>query len=81
MTIGSDAPQLEEYGARDLCGYLRKLYGVCTAPSEKVAADAEVAILIGSTKTNPNVAKALGSDTWPEVSDQRYDDQRNRIIR
>ena len=61
---------MEQYAGRELCGYLQKLYGIRTAPTEEAAVDSEVAILIGSPKTNPEVAKALGAAGWPEVTDQ-----------
>ena len=70
VTVGPKAPELEQYAGRELCGYLQKLYGIHTAPVEKAAADADVAILVGSPKSNPNVAEALGPADWPEVTDQ-----------
>ncbi|MEA1951409.1 MAG: hypothetical protein U9N87_08495, partial [Planctomycetota bacterium] len=85
VTVGPEAPELEQFAAHELCGYLQKLYGIRTSPVEndtvendtvenvtveKFQVDAGVAILIGSPKSNPNVAKALGAAGWPQVTDQ-----------
>jgi len=70
VQVGPQDSELEQYAARELCGYLQKLYGIHTAPTDEIAAEARIAILIGSPTTNPAVAEALGPDGWPEVTDQ-----------
>jgi hypothetical protein len=70
VVVGPKAPELEQFAGRELCGYLQKLYGIHAKPAESVASDADVAILIGSPETNPLVAQAVGSEGWPEVTDQ-----------
>ena len=37
---------------------------------EKVPSVANAVILVGSPTTNSAVAKALGSDAWPKLTDQ-----------
>ncbi|MEA1951603.1 MAG: hypothetical protein U9N87_09470, partial [Planctomycetota bacterium] len=80
VVVGPKAPELERHAGRELCGYLQKLYGIRTAPSENVAGEnatgenatdyADVAILIGSPETNPAVKKHLPHGAWPQLSDQ-----------
>lgn len=70
VVVGSKVGKLERYAADELCGYLNKLYGIKTQPTTEVPDSAETMLLLGSPQTNPAVAKALGQDGWPKVSDQ-----------
>jgi len=70
IVIGAKAPELERYAANELCSYLEKLYDIHATPTEKIQDNAEAVILIGSPTTNAAVAKALGFDSWPKVTDQ-----------
>ena len=70
VVVGDTAPALERYAADELCDYLDKLYGIRSFPTEEVPDDADVVILVGSLGTNPVVKRALGSDDWPELTDQ-----------
>jgi len=70
VVIGEEAPELDRYAAVELCGYLEKLYGIRTTPSEKASEEAEVVILVGNPETNPAVAKAFGTEAWPKLTDQ-----------
>lgn len=70
VVVGRQAHQLEQYAADELCDYLRKLYGIQVRPTSEASPDAEVVLLIGSPKTNPAVAEAVGDDAWPVLSDQ-----------
>lgn len=67
---GPKAPNLEQYAAAELCGYLKKLYGIQTQPGEDKSTDADVVFLIGSPRSNPAVDKYLQPGAWPELSDQ-----------
>jgi hypothetical protein len=68
--VGAHAPEIERYAAKQLCGYLQKLYGIHAEPEVSLTALAEVNLLIGSPASDPAVARALGSGGWPKVSDQ-----------
>ncbi len=70
VVVGSKADKLERHAADELCGYLNKLYGIKTQPSTEVPESAETMLLLGSPQTNPAVAKALGRNGWPKISDQ-----------
>jgi len=70
VQVGPKAPNLEQYAAEELCGYLKKLYGIQTRPDEDNSADAEMVFLVGSPKSNPAVGKYLPPGAWPELSDQ-----------
>ena len=70
VVVGEAAPELDRYTAGELCGYLDKLYGIHAAPTEQVSASVDAVILVGTPETNPAVAKAIGSDAWPKVTDQ-----------
>ena len=68
VVVGQEAPELERHAARELCGYLEKLYGIHTAPVVKLTSPAEVTLLVGSPATNPEVVRALGNGGWPGVT-------------
>ncbi|GAG75907.1 unnamed protein product, partial [marine sediment metagenome] len=70
VVIDAKAPELEQYAAKELCSYLETLFGIRTSPAEKISADADTIILVGSPTTNAVVAKALGSEVWPKLTDQ-----------
>ena len=70
VVVGSRAEPLERYAANQLCEYLEKLYGIKTRPATELPVSAQVSLLVGSPRTNPHVAKALGEKGWPKVSDQ-----------
>jgi len=70
VVIGPRADAMEHFAADELCRYLEKLYRIKTRPTAARPESAEAAFLLGSSKTNPAVAKALGEKGWPKVSDQ-----------
>jgi hypothetical protein len=70
VVIGPSAGELERYGADELCRYLNKLFDIQVQPAVAPTSGAEFALLIGSPETNPAVARALGAEGWPKVSDQ-----------
>jgi hypothetical protein len=87
VVVGSKVDKLERYAADELCGYLNKLYGIKTQPRTEVPESAETMFLLGSPQTNPAVAKALGEDGWPKLSDQgivvkraQLDDQQAIVV-
>lgn len=70
IQIGPQANDLERYAADELAGYLRKLFRVDAKPATEPPAGADWILLVGTPQTNPAVAQALGSDGWPQVSEQ-----------
>ncbi|NOY42081.1 MAG: hypothetical protein GXP26_09625 [Planctomycetes bacterium] len=70
VVIGKEAPELDRHAATELCGYLEKLYGIRTTPSDKASKKAEMVILVGNPETNPAIAKAIGAEAWPKLTDQ-----------
>ena len=70
VLIGQDASDLERYAAQQLCYYLKEVYGVTSQPSLASHTEAHTSLIVGQPKTNPAVVRALGSTSWPEISDQ-----------
>ena len=70
VLINPKSPKLESYAAEELSRYLGKLFAVKATPAGELPQDADALLVVGSPKTNPSVAKALGADGWPKVSDQ-----------
>ena len=68
VVTGTDAPELERFAARELCGYLEKLFDLQVQPSTAIPARTRNVFLIGSPETNPLIAK----NSFPEVSDQGF---------
>ncbi|HYV27171.1 MAG TPA: hypothetical protein VFA77_06535, partial [Candidatus Eisenbacteria bacterium] len=66
VVAGPNAPELEQFAARELCTYLEKLFGIETTPSKVVPSLATDIFLIGNPETNPLVARK----DFPRVSDQ-----------
>ncbi len=70
VVVGENAGEMERHAASELCGYLEKLYRIHAQPVGKPISPVDVTLLIGSPATNQEVARALGKDGWPQVSDQ-----------
>ncbi|MBU4400528.1 MAG: hypothetical protein KKE86_14490, partial [Planctomycetes bacterium] len=70
VVVGPKSHALELYAAEQLCYYLEKLYGIQTRPVQEIPSGDSIVFLIGDPKTNPAVAKALGPEGWPSISDQ-----------
>ncbi len=66
VVIGQSTPQLEQFAARELCGYLEKLFGLKVAPVQQGSVSSRIAFLVGSPATN----SAIPTTAFPEVSDQ-----------
>lgn len=70
VVVAEESPQLERFAAKQLCGYLKKLYDIDVQPATAVDSSAQRVWLIGTPETNPLVATAIGEEAWPELSDQ-----------
>ena len=70
VVVGSAAPDLERFAARELCGYLAKLYGIQAWPERRPPSSAQFLFLIGNPGTNATVERAAQQEAFPEVSDQ-----------
>jgi len=79
VQIGPHPSDLESYAANELTGYLDKLFQIEVLPVSQRFAAADVILLVGTPATNPAIAQALGTETWPEVSDQGIVLKRARV--
>ena len=70
VLIGRGAPELERYAARQLCQYIEPLFGNYAHVDTDVPQTANAIFLVGTPKTNPLVAEALGRRGFPAVSEQ-----------
>ena len=70
VTIGPQASNLEQYAADQLCEYVTKLFGIAVRPTTSLAESADIGLLVGSPRSNPAVAAALGTAGWPQLSEQ-----------
>src|SRR5262249_12951172 len=66
VVTGRNAPQLEKYAARELCGYLSNLFGINVGPTNSLLPTATQVFLIGTPESNALIA----SNEFPAVSDQ-----------
>ncbi|MGI8964575.1 MAG: alpha-glucuronidase family glycosyl hydrolase [Limisphaerales bacterium] len=66
VVMGPNAPELEQFAARELCGYLEKLFGIQVKPTTTIPSAANEIFLIGNPETNPLIPKR----EFPTVSDQ-----------
>src|SRR5437762_2190767 len=69
VVVGASATELEVFAAKQLCGYLDKLYAIRTSPSTEVPPAAKIVLLVGGPETNPTARKVLGAKGWPKLSD------------
>lgn len=74
VLVGADADKLERFAADELCSYLERLFGIRTHPAtnltDNLTERVDAFLLVGSPNSNPAVAEALQSRSWPELSDQ-----------
>jgi hypothetical protein len=70
VQIGPEPDAVERFAADELAGYLSRLFRVVTKPTTRRPEPADVLLLVGTPDTNPAVAEALGTVSWPMVSDQ-----------
>ena len=87
IVVADDAPRLERFAADELAGYVKKIYNIEPDRPSDPAGYRGTLYLIGSGKTNPHVAKALGPGGWPDVTDQgivlkrvRYDGRPAMVV-
>ena len=66
VVTGGSAPQLEQFAARELCGYLEKLFGLKATPVRQWIESSRITFLVG----NPSTNSAIPRTAFPEVSDQ-----------
>ena len=72
IVVGSQAPELERYAARELRRYLSDLYGIQAVPLTTISPEADVNLILGSPGTNRSVSLLMGEQGWPQVSDQGF---------
>ncbi len=53
VVVGPSAPELEQFAASELCGYLEQLFDVRVRPVSEPSASTEAVLLLGSPETNP----------------------------
>ena len=70
VVVGSAAPELERFAARELCDYLAKLYRIQAYPARDLSTASQAVFLIGSPETNATVKQATSRKAFPKVSDQ-----------
>lgn len=46
VIVDAAASKLEQYAAKEFCGYLDKLYGIGTTPVETIPASADTVLLV-----------------------------------
>ena len=70
VVVGSGAPQLERFAARELRRYLYELYGTQARSQGSPDPAVDLNIPLGNPRTNPAILDTLGKAGWPQVSDQ-----------
>ncbi|MCH2114827.1 MAG: hypothetical protein MK171_07960 [Pirellulales bacterium] len=65
-----NAPVLEQLAAKELRDYLDKLFGIPVLATHDMHPSTGIGLLVGTPKTNPAVAEALGASGWPKLSAQ-----------
>jgi len=65
VVVGRSATELELYAAKELCRYLKTLFGIYCQPASDLPKGVEHLFLVGSRQTNP-----AGPEAFPELSDQ-----------
>jgi hypothetical protein len=70
VVIGPAAPKVEAFAGGELCGYLKKLFGIEVQPTTSVPDSAATVFLVGSPATNPAVKQATIHQPFPKVDDQ-----------
>lgn len=66
VVFGPESPELDQFAANELCGYLEKLFGLIVKPTTTIPSNATSIFIIGNPTTNPLVAK----ESFPAVSEQ-----------
>src|ERR1700676_5176483 len=71
VVIGTAAPALERFAARELAGQLKQLFQADVRISAELPDKAAHVILLGSPATNDSVKNMLG-EQWPKLTDQAH---------
>jgi hypothetical protein len=66
VVTGQNAPEMEKYAARELCGYLSNLFGIKVCPTNSILPTAGQMFLVGNPVSNALIA----TNEFPSVSDQ-----------
>jgi hypothetical protein len=69
IVVDPQAPRLERLAAEELSAIVKKLTNGDAKIAPTLQASQEPAILLGSPKTNPELAQTIGK-AWPELSEQ-----------
>ena len=70
VVVGTDAPELERFAARELTGQFQQLFDADVTIADKVPSEAAHLILLGSPATNPAVKSVMRG--WPKLSNQGH---------
>ena len=70
IVLGTSAPELEQFAARELRRYLIELYGIEAVQLSSLSPQPTFNLILGSPQTNPSVTKVMGEHGWPDISDQ-----------
>src|SRR6185503_14868515 len=57
VVVDAGAPPIEQFAARELCGYLSKLFTLSVAPSNTAAAKANCVFIVSATAARAEVAR------------------------
>jgi hypothetical protein len=70
ILTGPKVGEVERYAARELGGYLDKLFHINARPEQQLCGEADVVLVVGNPATNPAVSSSVGPAGWPKISDQ-----------
>src|SRR5688500_16749487 len=65
VVVGSDAPRLEQFAAKELAAQLLQLFEAQVTLTDKILVGADHVILLGNPTTNPAIQKLAGT-SWPK---------------
>ena len=69
VVVGKQAPELEQFAARELAGMLERLFEISVTIQAMDDVRATTQVLVGRPVINPSVGHSVG-DSWPQISDQ-----------
>ncbi|MGE5190897.1 MAG: alpha-glucuronidase family glycosyl hydrolase [Deltaproteobacteria bacterium] len=70
VVIGAEAPAIERFAALELAGQFQRLFEAEVEIADRIPAEAERLILLGSPATNPAVKSLMRE--WPKLSNQGH---------
>src|SRR5262249_18510774 len=71
IVVGAKAHPLEKFAAQELAAQFKLLFEAQVKVSDRLPAEPQNLILVGSPATNSTIAKFAG-DRWPKLSDQGH---------